>query len=115
MDWTIYHHPRCRKSREALTLLEAAGIQPRIVLYQQDPPSKTELKAMLRQLGMKAEELLRREEALYKEEIRDRVLSEEECLDWMLRHPELIQRPLVSNGKKAVIGRPPERVHELMP
>lgn len=115
MEWTIYHHPRCRKSREALALLEERGISPRVVLYQQDPPSGPELQGMLKLLDLKASALLRREEAFFKEHLKDRDLSEAECLDMMLRHPELIQRPIVSNGIHAVIGRPPERVLELLP
>lgn len=115
MEWTIYHHPRCRKSREALAMLEARGIHPRVVLYQSDPPSRTELGQMLRQLDLSAADLIRKEETLFREQLKGRELTESECLDWMCRHPELIQRPLVSNGVRAVIGRPPERVLELMP
>lgn len=114
MSWTIYHHPRCRKSRETLALLEAGGVKPRIVLYQQDPPGREELRLLLSQLGLSAEALVRREEDYFKAHLRGLRLSEEEWLNELLAHPELIQRPIVSDGRRAIIGRPPEAVLALL-
>jgi arsenate reductase len=110
----IFHNPRCRKSREALALLEAKGISPEIVLYLDDVPTAAPLKDLLQKLGMKAEELLRKGEDIYKAHYRGQSLSESEWIEAMVAHPKLIERPIVIKGSKAVVARPPERLLELL-
>ena len=109
----LYHHPRCSKSRGALALLQERGIHPEIRFYQMDPPTPSELKMLLKKLGISAEELLRKSEALYKERYRDAVHTEEEWIKILAAHPVLMERPVVVRGERAVIARPPERVEEL--
>lgn len=110
----IYHNPRCRKSREALNIIQNHGIQPEVVLYLETPPSRKEIKEMLDKLGMKAEELVRKEEKLYKEEYKNRELSEDEWIVVLADNPKLIQRPVVVNGTRAIVGRPPESVETVL-
>jgi len=110
----IYHNPRCRKSRETLQLLQDSGVEPQIVLYLQDVPSREELKELLGKLGMEAKALVRKGEAAYKEHYKGKDLSEEEWIDAMLTHPKLIERPIVVLGNNAVLGRPPENVKALL-
>jgi arsenate reductase len=114
MKWTIYHNPRCRKSREALALLDDRDIQPEVRLYLQDPPSAAELRQLLKKLKVPALQLVRKEEALYKERYKGRDLSEKEWIEAMTAHPILIQRPVVIRDDRAVIGRPPEEVLQLI-
>ena len=108
----IYHNPRCRKSRETLAILEDKGLKPEIVLYLETPPSRDELKDILRMLGIKASELVRKGEKDYKENFKGRPLTEEEWLDALMQYPRLMERPIVVNGDKAIIGRPPEKLKE---
>ncbi len=110
----IYHNPRCRKSRETLELLRAHGVEPQIVEYLKTPPSKEELRDILRKLGMRPEQLVRKGEALYKEQFKGKSLSDEEWLEVLTQHPRLIERPIVLAGDRAVIGRPPENVLQLL-
>ncbi len=110
----IYHNPRCRKSRETLNIIQNHGIEPDIVLYLETPPSRKEIKEMLTKLNMKAFDLIRKEEKLYKSEYKGKELSEEEWIVVMADNPKLIQRPVVLDGKKGIIGRPPESVHVLL-
>lgn len=110
----IYHNPRCRKSRETLAVLEGKGLKPEIVLYLESPPSREELKEILKMLGISASELVRKGEQVYKDHFKGKTLTEEEWLDALLQYPKLIERPIVVKGKKAVIGRPPEKVEELL-
>ena len=110
----IYHNPRCRKSRETLALLENKGIKPEIVLYLDNPPSKKELKEIIAKLGIEAEQLVRKTEAIYKENYKGKTLSESQWVKAMLDNPKLIERPIVINGKKAMIGRPPEKILEIL-
>lgn len=110
----IYHNPRCRKSRETLNIIQNHGIEPEIVLYLETPPSRKEIEDLLDKLKMKAFDLVRKEEKLYKEEFRGKELSEEEWIAIMADNPKLIQRPVVVKGKKAIVGRPPESVHVLL-
>lgn len=108
---TIYHNPRCSKSRQTLQLLEENGIEPKIVLYLENPPSAKELKALLKKLGIGARELLRKGEADYKDnKLSDSSLSESALIEAMTKFPKLIERPIVVKGDKAVLGRPPENV-----
>lgn len=112
---TFYHNPRCSKSREALALLEEHGIQPDIVRYLETPPTAVTLKALLKALGIPARELLRNKEAEYSElGLDDPGLGEAALIAAMVKHPRLIERPIAVDGKRAVIGRPPEKVLELL-
>lgn len=114
-DLTLYHNPRCSKSRGALELLEARGLQPQIVRYLEAPPSAGELKSLLGKLGITARELLRSGEDEYKAlGLADTGLSEAQLIEAMVRHPKLIERPILIAGDKAVVGRPPEKVLELL-
>lgn len=110
----IYHNPRCRKSREGLALVEESGKDYEVVKYLENVPTKVELRSVLSCLGLKPENLVRKNEAIWKENYRSRMLSDEEILDAMILHPKLIERPIVVNGNRAVIGRPPERISEIL-
>ena len=110
----IYHNARCSKSRGACELIAEAGIQAEIVNYLEAPPTQEELVDLLRKLGMKPSELLRRGEAVFVEHYAGRDLSETDCLDALLAHPILMERPIVVRGDRAVVARPPERVEELL-
>ncbi|WP_210081478.1 arsenate reductase (glutaredoxin) [Pantoea endophytica] len=113
---SIYHNPRCSKSRETLALLQEKGIEPDVVLYLETPPDVPTLKRLLKQLGMhSARELMRRKEDLYQElALADSALSEAQLLQAMVDHPKLIERPIVIKGEQARIGRPPEAVLEII-
>lgn len=110
----ILHNPRCSKSRETLKLLNDNGINPEIVLYLENNPSVNELKRILGLLKIPAYDLLRKSEALYKENYKNQELSEDRWIQIMSENPKLIERPIVISGDKAVIGRPPENVLELL-
>ena len=113
---TIYHNPRCSKSRETLTLLKTNGIEPQVVLYLETPPDADTLRTLLSQLGMfSARELMRQKEELYKElGLADSALGEEALIQAMVDNPKLIERPIVVANGKARIGRPPEQVLEIV-
>ena len=110
----IYHNPRCMKSRQTLAIIKENGVIPDVVLYLEKPPTKTALKKILKMLGLKPEELLRRGEVIYKDNYKGKELTNEEWIDAMIEHPKLIERPIVVSGDKAVIGRPPENVLDLI-
>ena len=113
---TIYHNPRCSKSRETLQLLQDKGISPDIVLYLDTPPDAKTLKEILKKLKIGARDLMRKGEAEYKElNLADAALSEDQLVDAMVAHPRLIERPIVVHGKKAALGRPPEQVLDILP
>lgn len=113
---TLYHNPRCSKSRAALQLLEERGLQPLIVRYLDTPPSTEQLHDILRKLGINARQLLRSGEAQYKELDLDREdLSESELVEIMVAHPKLIERPILVAAERAVVGRPVEKILELLP
>lgn len=108
---TLYHNPRCSKSRDALGLLRDNGIEPDVVLYLETPPSAPTLKSLLAKLGISARDLLRKGEDAYKElNLANEKLSETALINAMVENPKLIERPIAINGNKAVIGRPPENV-----
>jgi len=109
MSATIYHNPRCTKSRIALALIRERGIDPTIVEYLKSPPSESELRKILAKLGKSPKEIVRRKEA--KESgINPDTLSNTALINAMIRNPIIIERPIVVNGAKAVLGRPPENV-----
>lgn len=110
----IYHNPRCSKSREGLKILEESGNDFLIVKYLNIPMKKEEIKKVLELLDISAEELIRKNEKVWKENYKDQDLSEEDLLEAMQEHPKLIERPIVTNGEKAVIGRPPEKIKEFI-
>ena len=115
MAITIYHNPRCSKSRQTLQLIEEKNIEPVIVEYLKTPPTKSELKKILKMLSMKPRDLLRKKEAEYKEQaLDDTSLTDEQIIDIMLAHPKLIERPIVVTADKAALGRPPENVLEII-
>jgi len=109
----IYHNPRCSKSRQTLQLIRDAGIEPVIIEYLVDIPSKEELESVIRLLGFRPYDLLRRGEVDFKENYKGKDLSDNQWLDAMIEFPKLIERPIVVKGKKAVLGRPPENVKDL--
>lgn len=114
-DLTLYHNPRCSKSRSALELLEARGLAPTLVRYLDTPPDAATLKALLGKLGIGARQLLRTGEDDYKAlGLANASLSDDALIDAMVAHPKLIERPILINGDKAVIGRPPENVLEII-
>ena len=114
MRFTIYHNPRCTKSRATLALLEENGIEPRVVEYLQTPPTTTELRTIIAALGIKPEQLVRRGEDIYKAKYAGRTLTDAQWIEAMIRDPILIERPVVVCGERAVIGRPPENVKQLL-
>lgn len=111
---TIYHNNRCSKSRGALKLLEEKGIEADVKYYLKEAPSKSELKELLKKLNIKAEELIRKGEAIYKENYKGKDLSEEEWIEAMHEYPRLIERPILIRGNEAIIGRPTEKVEEFL-
>ena len=111
---TIYHNPRCSKSRTALVLLQERQVPLRIVEYLKDPPSRDELAALRRKLGVPPQDWVRKGEAEFRAAGLSATSTEAELLDAMARHPILIERPIVVHGNRAVVGRPPERVLELL-
>lgn len=112
---TIYHNPRCSKSRQTLGLIEERGVQPDIVRYLDTPPTATELIEIIRRLGISARDLLRTKETAYTElGLENPLLSEKDLIEAMVAYPILIERPIVVRGNQAVIGRPPENVIALL-
>ena len=108
---TIYHNPRCSKSRATLALLEANGINPEIIFYQETPPDVKQLKTLLKKLNLNIRDLLRKNEPEYEElGLDDETLADEIVLDLLSKHPKLLQRPIVVSGNHAIICRPPENV-----
>jgi len=115
-DLTLYHNPRCSKSRGALELLEARGLTPNVVRYLETPLTAAQIKALLGKLGISARQLLRTGEDEYKMlQLADESLSEAQLIDAIAQHPKLMERPILEVGDKAVIGRPPENILELLP
>ena len=111
MEITIYHNPRCSKSRQTLALLEANGVKPIIVEYLTTPPNHQQLDSILRGLDMHPRELIRKGEAEYKEQnLGDDSLSRNQLIEAMIKTPKLIERPIVVAGDEIIIGRPPENV-----
>ena len=110
----IYHNPRCSKSRAALALLRERGIEPVVVEYLKTPPDAPALADLLEHLALPAVAILRHDEALFRREYADRTLSDDELIAAIVEHPELLERPIVRRGARAVIARPPERALELL-
>ena len=111
---TIYHNGRCSKSRSALEILQEEGIPHKVRWYLDEPLSAKEIRVLLKKLRMPAEALVRKGENLFKENFAGKMLSEDEWIEVLAGHPALIERPIVVNGRKAVVARPPERVREVL-
>ncbi|WP_372523007.1 arsenate reductase (glutaredoxin) [Sulfuricaulis sp.] len=115
MSVTIYHNPRCTKSRQTLALLEQRGIKPKVIEYLVTPPTEAELKRLLKLLGLSPRELLRRKEEEYERAGLDRPdVTDAEIVSAMAKYPRLIERPIVVSGNKAALGRPPENVLKII-
>ena len=113
-DLTLYHNPRCSKSRGALELLEARGLAPTVVRYLETPLNAEQLHSLLGKLGISARQLLRTGEDEYKSlQLDNPALGDDELIAAMAAHPKLIERPILIAGDRAVVGRPPEKVLEL--
>ncbi len=111
---TIYHNPRCRKSRETLQLIEESGELVEVIEYLKEVPSKKDLTKIIEYLGIKPAELIRKGEPDFKEHFKGKDLSDEEWIEAMLEYPKLIERPIVVREHEAVIGRPPENVKKFL-
>ncbi len=109
----IYHNPRCSKSRQGLAILQESGKDFEIVEYLKNPVTFEELKGVLDKLGLDPVELIRKNEAVWKQEYKGKTLNDKELIQAMVSHPKLIERPIVVSGNKAVVGRPPEKIKEL--
>lgn len=114
VEIVIYHNPRCSKSRAALELLRERGVEPRVIEYLKTPPSREELRALLDRLGVPAEALVRKGEDAYKAHFAGKAMGEAQWIDAMVEHPVLIERPVVVRGNRATVGRPPEKVLDLL-
>ncbi|MCP4439332.1 MAG: arsenate reductase (glutaredoxin) [Aureispira sp.] len=110
----IYHNPRCSKSRQGVNLLEESGKEFEIVKYLENIPSKEELVAILDKLGISPIQLIRKGEAIWKENYKGKDLTDDEIVEAMLQNPRLIERPIVVNGAKAAIGRPLENISAII-
>lgn len=112
---TIYHNPRCSKSRQTLQLIQEQGIDPAVIEYLKTPPDAAELDRILKQLGLEPRELMRKKESEYAEaNLDDPTLTREQLIAAMIEHPKLIERPIVLSGGKAALGRPPESALEIL-
>ena len=114
MSVKIYHNPRCGKSRETLQLIRDKGIDPAIYEYLKEPLTSSQLEELINLLGIEAKDLVRTTEAIYKEQFKGKDLSAAEWIEAMVAYPKLMQRPIVVNGNKAILGRPPENVNEIL-
>ena len=115
MTITIYHNPKCSKSRQTLELLQQNGITPTIIEYIKTPPTAKTLKEILSQLGLAPRDLMRKKETIYSESKLDNPsLSDDALIDFMTQHPILIERPIVLANGKAALGRPPEQVLDIL-
>ena len=115
MSVTIYHNPKCSKSRQTLELLGEKNITPTIIEYLKNPPTAKKLKEILSLLGITPRDLMRKKEDAYEElELKDPSLSDEDLIGFMVKHPILIERPIVVTNGKAALGRPPEQVLDIL-
>lgn len=110
----IYHNPRCGKSREGLAILENSGNDFEIIKYLENVPSKNELAAIIKILGISPMELVRTNEAIWKEKFKGKPMTDDEVIAAMVAFPKLIERPIVIKDKKGVVGRPPEKIKDLL-
>ncbi|WP_369998225.1 arsenate reductase (glutaredoxin) [Winogradskyella sp.] len=106
----IYHNPRCSKSRQGLAIVEASGKEFEVVKYLEDELSVEQLSTIISKLGIKPIDLVRKNEAIWKSDYKGKTLTDKQIIDAMIKHPKLIERPIVINKNKAVVGRPPESI-----
>lgn len=114
MNITVYHNNRCSKSRCAIELLDEKNVQYDVVEYLKDVPTKKELESLIKKLGIKPEALIRKGEQDFKDHFKGKSLSDAQWIDAMLKYPKLIERPIVVKGEQAIIGRPTERILEIL-
>ena len=110
----IYHNPRCAKSRQTLNLIREAGQEPEIVEYLKTPPTEEELTDVFNKLNLPIDYLIRKGEEIYKTEYKDKNLSDEEWIKALVDNPKMLERPIVIDNDKAILGRPPENVNQLL-
>ncbi|MEZ4797750.1 MAG: arsenate reductase (glutaredoxin) [Flavobacteriaceae bacterium] len=110
----IYHNPRCSKSREALNILENENVEFKVIKYLDEPLSDKKLSEIIKLLKIKPIQLVRKNESLWKDHYKSLTLSDKELIDIMIKNPKLIERPIVINGKKAIIGRPPQAILDIV-
>lgn len=111
---TIYHNPRCKKSREGLEILEKSDKEFQVVKYLKEELSTKDIEKLLRLLDIPAEKLVRKKEKIWKENYKGKDLSDKEIVEAIQQHPKLLERPVVKTDEKAVIGRPPENINALI-
>ncbi|MFD2823711.1 arsenate reductase (glutaredoxin) [Lacinutrix iliipiscaria] len=111
---TIYHNNRCSKSRQGLEILKNSGLEFKIINYLETVPNKNELKTLLNLLGLQPIDLIRKNEVIWKENYKGKTLSDSQIIDAMVKHPKLIERPIVVHQNKAIIGRPTELITDLI-
>ena len=110
----IYHNPRCRKSRETLGLVQEKVNEVEVIEYLKTPPTFEELKLIIAQLGIKPQDLIRKNEDVFKEKFKGSSFTDDQWIRILVENPKLIERPIVINGSKARVGRPPEKVLEIL-
>lgn len=110
----IYHNPRCSKSRQGLSIVEASGQDFETIKYLEDEINAGELESIISKLDIKPIDLVRKNEAIWKSDFKDKSLTDKAIIKAMVKHPKLIERPIVVNGDKAVIGRPPETINQIL-
>jgi arsenate reductase len=110
----IYHNPRCQKSREGLAILEASGKEFKVINYLEDVPIKLEIKEILKLLKIAAIDLVRKNETVWKENYKNKTLSEDDIIAAFMEHPKLIERPIIIHKNKAIIGRPPDLIKTII-
>jgi arsenate reductase len=110
----ILHNPMCSKSREALKILEEKGEKVEVIEYLKNTPSVDELKKIIKMIGVNAEDIVRKNEEIYKDNYKGKKLSNDEWIAVMVKYPKLIERPIVIKGNKAIIGRPPVKIIEIL-
>lgn len=114
MKTVIYHNPRCTKSREALALLNELHEEVEVVEYLKNTPSEEELRSLIKKLKIKPELLMRKKEPVFKEKFEGKKLTDDECIKAMVENPVLIERPIIVKNNKAIIGRPPQNIHDIL-
>jgi len=110
----IYHNPRCQKSREGLAILEASGKEFKVINYLEDVPTNLEIKEILKLLRIAAIDLVRKNETVWKENYKNKTLSEDDIIAALVEHPKLIERPIIIHKNKAIIGRPPDLIKTII-
>lgn len=113
MKYTVYHNPRCSKSREAIAFLKEQNAEIEIIEYLKEAPTESEIKTLLQKLNLPAFELVRKSEEFFKDNYKDKIFTDKEWIKILVQNPILIERPVIVKGNKAVIGRPTEKINEL--